>query len=256
MNVRIIISVFIVGAGLAAGTVSAQTKVIAHRGYWDTEGSAQNSIASLKKAGEAGVYGSEFDVIITQDGIPVVNHDDSIRGRHIETTPYYLLEDITLSNGETLPALDRYLEEGKKNLPTRLILEIKPHKQESNERRAVEAVVAMVKEKELRQWVEYISFSIFICKELLRLSPQSHVAYLGGDIPPGELKQAGLTGLDYHHGVLTGKPEWIQEAKNAGLTINVWTVNDPELMKSFIRQGVDYITTDKPEELLRLLQPL
>lgn len=44
----------------------AQTKVIAHRGYWDCEGSAQNSIASLKKAAEAGVYGSEFDVQMTK----------------------------------------------------------------------------------------------------------------------------------------------------------------------------------------------
>lgn len=31
-------------------TGTAQTKVIAHRGYWKCEGSAQNSIASLTKA--------------------------------------------------------------------------------------------------------------------------------------------------------------------------------------------------------------
>ena len=30
-------------------TGTAQTKVIAHRGYWKCEGSAQNSIASLNK---------------------------------------------------------------------------------------------------------------------------------------------------------------------------------------------------------------
>ena len=39
-------------------TGTAQTKVIAHRGYWKCEGSAQNSIASLTKAAEAKVYGS------------------------------------------------------------------------------------------------------------------------------------------------------------------------------------------------------
>ncbi|MDR1918756.1 MAG: glycerophosphodiester phosphodiesterase [Tannerellaceae bacterium] len=254
MNLRFLV-LLLAGAGWIVGAVSAQTRVIAHRGYWDTEGSAQNSIASLHKAGEAGVYGSEFDVLMTQDGVLVVNHDDSIQAYHIETTPYHLLENLSLSNGERLPTLESYLEEGKKHLPTtRLILELKPHRQESNERRAAEAVVAMVKEKGLQQAVEYISFSLFICKELLRLSPQAQIAYLGGDIRPGELKQAGLSGLDYHHGVLTEKPEWIQEAKEAGLSINVWTVNSPELMESFIRQGVDYITTDKPEELLRLLQ--
>ena len=30
--------------------VMAQTQVIAHRGYWKTDGSAQNSIAALLKA--------------------------------------------------------------------------------------------------------------------------------------------------------------------------------------------------------------
>ena len=59
---------------------NAQTKVIAHRGFWNCEGSAQNSIAALQKAQEIGVYGSEFDVSITADGIPVVNHDVDIDG--------------------------------------------------------------------------------------------------------------------------------------------------------------------------------
>ena len=40
----------------------AKTGIIAHRGYWKTEGSAQNSIASLTKAQQLGIYGSEFDV--------------------------------------------------------------------------------------------------------------------------------------------------------------------------------------------------
>ena len=35
-----------------------KTKVIAHRGYWKTEGSAQNSIRSLVRANEIKVYGS------------------------------------------------------------------------------------------------------------------------------------------------------------------------------------------------------
>ena len=30
--------------------IQAQTQVIAHRGFWKTEGSAQNSIAALEKA--------------------------------------------------------------------------------------------------------------------------------------------------------------------------------------------------------------
>ena len=61
---------------LMAVPVSAKrkTKVIAHRGYWKTEGSAQNSIRSLERANEIKVYGSEFDVHLTADNVPVVYH--------------------------------------------------------------------------------------------------------------------------------------------------------------------------------------
>ena len=91
----------------------AQTQVIAHRGFWKAEGSAQNSIAGLKKAAEAKVYGSEFDVQLTADGVVVVNHDDAIDGLVIGETAYDKLKDLKLKNGEKLPTLADYLEAGK-----------------------------------------------------------------------------------------------------------------------------------------------
>ena len=72
---------------MAMPHLQAQTKVIAHRGFWNTEGSAQNSLTSLRKAAEARLYGSEFDVQMTADSIIVVNHDNAIRGYIIEKTP-------------------------------------------------------------------------------------------------------------------------------------------------------------------------
>ena len=41
--------------------LSAQTQIIAHRGFWKTSGSAQNSISALIKADSIAVYGSEMD---------------------------------------------------------------------------------------------------------------------------------------------------------------------------------------------------
>lgn len=43
---------------LSTYSAIAQTQVIAHRGYWKTDGSAQNSIAALLKADSIGCYGS------------------------------------------------------------------------------------------------------------------------------------------------------------------------------------------------------
>lgn len=86
---------------LMAVPVSAKrkTKVIAHRGYWKTEGAAQNSIRSLERANEIKVYGSEFDVHLTADNVPVVYHDRKIEGKDIQTASYAELKDLKLSNG-------------------------------------------------------------------------------------------------------------------------------------------------------------
>ncbi|WP_075559000.1 glycerophosphodiester phosphodiesterase family protein [Parabacteroides timonensis] len=253
MKKRLILSMLLT-AFLCGSSAFSQTKVIAHRGYWDCEGSAQNSITALNKAHEVGVYGSEFDVLITADGIPVVNHNDSIQGFCIETSLYEEIKDLKLKNGETLPTLEDYLIQGKQNKGTQLILEIKPHKRVVNEDRAVTAILALVQKYQLEEQVEYISFSMNICKELIRRAPAAQVAYLRGEISPADLKVLGFTGLDYHYKVFEKNPTWIQEAKNAGLTVNVWTVDDPAVMQSMIEQNVDFITTDKPEQLKEIVK--
>ncbi|MDR3061852.1 MAG: glycerophosphodiester phosphodiesterase [Dysgonamonadaceae bacterium] len=238
--------------------VFAQTKVIAHRGYWDCEGSAQNSIFGLKKAQEIGIYGSEFDVIITSDGIPVINHDSKIKGSNdslltIENTPFEQIKGLKLKNGELLPTLESYLEQGKKNKKTKLILEIKPHSTKEIEDKAVKIITEMVSKSGMEKQTEYISFSMNICKEILRYQPKAEIAYLNGDFSPSEVKKAGLTGLDYHFEIFRTHPEWIAEAKKLGLTTNVWTVNDLSIMRKMIDLKVDFITTDKPEILKSLL---
>lgn len=81
---------------LAALSIQAQTQVIAHRGYWKAEGSAQNSLASLRKAAEAKVYGAEFDVQMTADGIVVVNHDNTIGSTAISRATYEQIKDSKL----------------------------------------------------------------------------------------------------------------------------------------------------------------
>ena len=240
-------------AAFVSASMLAHTKVIAHRGYWNCEGSAQNSITALNKAHEIGAYGSELDVSITTDGVMIVNHDDNYQGVCIETSTYNDLKNLKLANGENLPTLDEYLIQGKKNPGTKLIMEIKPHKTVVNEDRAVAAALYLVEKYGMEDQVEYISFSMNVCKELIRRAPAAHVSFLGGNVSPKDLKTLGFAGLDYDHGTFDKHPEWIDEAKKYGLTINVWTVNDAERMKQFIAKGVDYITTDNPVELKNLL---
>ena len=234
-------------------SIQAQTQVIAHRGFWKTEGSAQNSITALKKAADAKLYGSEFDVLMTADGKIVVNHDNTIEGMAIPETPYKKLKNLKIKNGEKLPTLKNYLKKGKK-LNIQLILEAKPLPTKEMEDQAIATIVKMVKKMGLEKQVEYISFSLNMCEQLAKLTPESEIAYLEGDIAPAELKKKGINGIDYHVNVILNKhPEWVKEAHDLGMKVNVWTVNNESDMKKLIDMKVDYITTDQPLELQKLL---
>ncbi|MDR0810875.1 MAG: glycerophosphodiester phosphodiesterase [Paludibacter sp.] len=231
----------------------AQTKIIAHRGFWDKLGSAQNSLSSLKNAIKTGVYGSELDVHLTQDGYLVINHDDEYQGVKIQNATYAELSELRLVNGEPLPTLQQYIEVAKQQQQTKLIVEIKSHHSAENDIRAADAVVKVINESGIAELVDYISFSEQICKELIKLDPKHRVAYLNGDKSPQQLKAEGYWGMDCNGKIRKDHPTWIKEAKELGLTINIWTINDLELMQYFIMQGVDYITTDNPQLLKGLL---
>lgn len=236
---------------LLGGTVLAgygQTRVIAHRGYWKDAAGAQNSLASLREAARAGVYGSEFDVQLTKDSVAVVNHDDDIAGQVISETAYPQLQELRLKNGEVLPTLDAYLAAGKEQPGVQLILEIKPHKTEQEENTLVRLVTERVKALQMEQQVEYISFSLNVCRQLAARTPSSSISYLRSDLAPEELKAMGINGIDCHYKALLQKPEWIAEAHRLGMTVNAWTVNEQEIVRQLKEQKVDFVTTDCPVE--------
>ncbi len=230
---------------------AAQTKIVAHRGYWDCAGSAQNSITSLKLADKIGCYGSEFDVHLTKDGVIVVHHDQNVGKIDIQTSTYKALKKERLKNGEKIPTLEQYLDAGK-DLSCKLVLEIKKQKVQSHEDSLVRQCVDMVKSKGLTDRIVWISFSGKACELLHKLLPDAHIQYLNGDWDPKTIKAKGLSGIDYEQKVLALHPEWIKECHDLGLVVNVWTVNDLNTINQFIKAGVDFITTNAPVEGLKL----
>ncbi len=234
-------------------TLSAQTQVIAHRGYWNCEGSAQNSIASLRSSAKIGVYGSEFDVVMTKDGVLVVNHDDDINGIDIQSVNYTEVESQKVTNGEQLPTLAEYLEEGKKHPELKLILELKPHRTEEQEDQAVADCMELVKKYGVESQTEFISFSMNICEEFAKVT-ESPVSYLNGEVAPNHITQNGIDGVDYYYEVYSVEPNWIAEAEAKGVITNSWTINDLDVASSLISLGIDYLTTDYPEEIAKLVE--
>ena len=254
MMQRYFISLFL---SLSSLVCLAQPHVAAHRGYWKTEGSAQNSIASLKKAAEIGCWGSEFDVWLTADGIPVVYHDSTIDGIRIEDTTYATLMNHRLQNGEFLPTLQQYLQEAKLHPNCRLIFEIKPHRGEKRDGMIAELSVELVNMLGLADRTDYISFSKHVCKKVHELAPEAKVAYLNGELSPKEIKELGWTGIDYNTKIFEKNPDWALEAKKLGLEVNVWTVDGDDALKRFAKMpGIDIITTNEPQVLMNITREM
>lgn len=238
---------------LSACGVMAQTQIIAHRGYWKTDGAAQNSIAALLKADSIGCYGSEFDVWLTADDKLVVNHDPVFKLKSMEHSTATNLTSLKLDNGEYLPTLQQYLKAAL-HTKVQLILELKKLSSPERETLAVEKIVAMVKKFGLENRMEYITFSLHATKEFIRLAPAgTPVFYLDGKLTPKELKEIGCAGPDYHLNEFRRHPEWIKECHDLGMKVNVWTVNKEKDMKWLIEKKVDFITTNEPERLRAML---
>lgn len=238
----------LMGFALIGSMLSAQTQIIAHRGFWQTGNTAQNSLESLRNAGELKVYGSEFDVRMTKDHKLVILHDPDLHDIEIAETPFKVAKKLKLKNGEKLPTLSSYLKLGKKYPDLKLILEIKPAKTPELETILVEKAIQEVEAKGVKSQTEFISFSLHICKEIVKRDPLAMVQYLGGEVSPSELKKLGIKGLDYHYNVFSKNPEWIKEAKELGMVTNSWTVNDPEVFQRLKELNIDFITTDTPDK--------
>lgn len=233
----------------------AATKVIAHRGAWKNTGVPENSIAALQHAIGLGCWGSEFDVHMSSDSVPFILHDHSIQGIHIEKTTAAELSQIKLSNGEPLPTLESYLKAGKNQNITRLILEIKSSSISKERSLALtKKCVEMVQKLNVASITEYIAFDFDVCKKVKELDPSAIVTYLNGDKSPDELVAAGLNGMDYHFSVFQQHEDWLKISRKKKLITNVWTVNDEETMRWFIDRKVNYITTNEPERLIKLLK--
>ena len=234
--------------------------IVAHRGFHQFETSAENSVSAMQLAIKFGFEGTEFDVQLTKDDVAIVFHDAKMQGLTICETPFDTLQQqpaFTLRSGETVPTLDEFMaacshalqEQRSSEKRTRLFFEIKPHASAVQRHHLIGQIIEAIGKYQLHDDIFFISFDLDACEMLAQLLPDIPVAYLEGDLSPAVLKEKGITDIDYHWSKFVDHPEWVEEAHNLGMTVNVWTVNTPEKAKEMLRLGVDYITTDYPLDM-------
>ena len=234
--------------------------IVAHRGYWNCEagGFARNSVAALKAAQDACFWGSEFDVNMTSDEVLLVFHDPTVQGKRIDANPYSAFADFRLENGEPIPTMDKFLDQAEKCATTKLVLELKKHTTLEQESRAIELSLQKLKEHGLLSpdRVVFITFSPHACLELSRRCPGFTVQYLDTNLMPDELADMGINGVDLNEGPYMRDAFWHSQARNRGMSVNVWTVNDTGRMKAVIGTGIDQLTTDEPMKARGVLEEM
>lgn len=235
-------------------------EILGHRGASNL--APQNTMAAFKKGVELGVDGFETDVHLTKDGEIVICHNYDI----CETSDGEgLIADMTLEElrkydfgsyfseefkGERIPTLDEFLEVSK-GLKT-VNLEIKEPAEKND---LVQKTIDRVRAFKMEKQVIMSSFSIELMEESKKIAPEIKTGFLydmrsplfhelSAD-PVAFCKKHNLDAL--HPLVFLVDEEFVGKCRDAGIDVNVWTVNDKEGIELLNEMGVNAVMTDVPE---------
>lgn len=236
--------------------------VIAHRG--DPLAKPQNTRAAFVSAMQYDIGMIETDVNMTKDGVLVIIHDQKVdntsngKGKVFDHTLSELKELDFGSwmgeafGGERILTLEEFIELTKDKVPS-LDIEIKNgplHYPDIEEK-----VISIVKKYDILDKVIICSFDHFALRKVKEIEPKifTAVLYHGGlidEITPA--KNANADAIHPEYTLVT--KETIRAANDAGLFVNVWTVDDEADMRAMIDIGVNGIITNFPEKAARIIK--
>lgn len=238
---------------ITVSNVHKKAQMIAHRGLSSAE--PENTLPAFIAAGNRSYFGIETDVHKTVDGFYVVTHDDTtkrVANQELEVarSTFAQLRELPLKdlNGKTgridlrIPTLDEYLDVCRRYGKVG-VLELK------NEYPAqdIREILQIVKKHYALENMVFISFvwENLVC--LQREEPSATAQFLTEqweDTLPEKLRRHRF-GLDINYRVLT--EERVKAVKEKGITLNVWTCDDPGAAKQLISWGIDQITSNRLE---------
>lgn len=234
------------------------TLVIAHRGA--SAYAPENTMRAFELAARQGADMCELDVQRTADSVLVVFHDETTarweaQGRHVEHCTLADLHHLDIG-GERIATLAEVCAFAREQ-GMRLNVELKM--------RGIGAdVVRLLRHERVVEQVLVSSFWDEDLAEIAAVAPDAPRAFLMG-IPtfrPDVRLRESWPFLDLKRvGAVAWHPAWqiplldhvAPIVQRAGYRVHVWTVNDPDEMRRFLRLGVDGIMTDTPDVLRRMV---
>lgn len=236
---------------------------IAHRGASGLF--PENTLLAFQRAIEIGTDLLELDVQLSRDGALVVIHDQTLERT---TNGAGLVRDHTLAElraldagqGERIPTLAEVLAlAGAAGV--RLVIELKGDDEASSSAIAAALVPAL----SAAGWLDRVvvtSFEAGALRQALALAPRlsamlDPVPWDGSLSPRAVVEQAlaagaNIVGSDHRH--LT--PALVDECRLSGITLWLWTANQPDDIRRVLRLGVPGLMTDRPDVLNEVLHDI
>ena len=222
--------------------------VIGHRGACGYE--PENTLSSFQKALDLGVDMIELDVHSLKTGELIVVHDnklDRTTNGHgsIYNVPFNKIRKLNAGRGQHIPTLDEVIELVDKRVP--INIELKgPNTAES---------VSKIIDKYLSQgWISnHFLISSFDHVELTKfrlLKPDVRIGALIVGIPVDYAAFASkIKAYSVNISLEFISSDFVEDAKDRGLKIFVFTVNDQDDAKRIKKLGVDGMFTNYPDKL-------
>jgi len=236
-------------------STSKPFELVAHRG--DKTTAPENTLAAFRRACEVECEAIELDVHLTRDGELVVIHDGTLDRT---TSGSGQVADQTLAEVRRLEAGSWFSPEFEgEPVPTLaeaiaavaglriLVVEIKDPPRDSD--RVEQAVLSDLRNGELLEASLVISFDWQSVENVRRLAPATNVSLLGINGPAllEAARQRATGRMSLLHTACT--EGLVSAAREAGVWVNAWTVNNEEEMRRLVALGVDSIASDRPADM-------
>ncbi len=225
-------------------------KILGHRGCAGLE--PENTIRAFKKAIDLGVDLIEFDVRMTKDKKLVVIHDEKVdrttNGQgYVRDFSFKEIRKLNAGKNEKIPSFEETLDLLKTEKPI-IVIEIK-------ESDTVKKILNIIKKGGLENKVLIVSFWHNALKKIKEINPRIKTGILLVGRPCNLISVVKAAKADFfcsRHNFID--KEVVKGCRKNGFKINVWTVNEFKDIKKMIKLGVDIISSDYPDRVIKELK--
>ena len=252
----------VLGAVSAAAPDMIAPLFAAHRGgaaLWP-----ENSLLAFRNALALGADFLELDVHLSRDGEVMVIHDATLdrttdgsgpvrEHTAAELRALHLKDRGGAPTAEPVPTLDEVVDLAAAG-QRQMLLEIKTDDRKRRYPGIEEKVMAVLDRYRFTSFAIVMAFERETWRRVREIRPDARAGalYSARALPATAiepelqaLRQAGIGFVGLDQRLVTA--DVARQARLAGLTLGVWTVNERDAIERFIGQGVGVVITDRPD---------